>query len=83
MRVGVVAQPSFKLYPWRPAISSLRSAAGHRRVRYPRSERVKALLDESADLTMNFETASKLKAVAFPSTMGSMAAVLEGRMELT
>jgi hypothetical protein len=44
---------------------------------------VKALLDESADLTMNFETASKLKAVAFPSTMGSMAAVLEGRMELT
>ena len=37
----------------------------------------KALLDELQ------ETASKLKAVAFPSTMGSVAAVLEGRMELT
>jgi hypothetical protein len=38
-----------------------------------------ALLDEPP----NFEAASKLKAIAFPFTMGSTAAVLEGRMELT
>jgi hypothetical protein len=35
----------------------------------------------SADLTTNFETASKLNCI--PSTMGSVAAVLEGRMEQT
>ena len=42
-----------------------------------------ALLDELHFLTPNFEAGSKLKAIAFPFTMGSTAAVLEGRMELT
>jgi hypothetical protein len=61
MRVGVVAQPSFKLYPMEARDPHSSPRLVHRRLRYARSERGEGAARRAADLTTNFETASKLK----------------------